>query len=124
MLDITTEDVLVGLIVVRAGGRLRRDDYRHFTEEVDRLVSLHGPIDLIIDLQPDFAGWEPTALAADLKFDVTHQRALKRVAIVGHAKWEEAGTKLTAPFFKPDVRWFESVEAARTWLSEDKASSD
>lgn len=124
MFDITTRDVLVGLVVVRARGTLTRADYRHLTEEVDRLVALHGPIDLIVDLTEDFDGWEPTALLSDLKFDATRQSALRRVAIVGDANWQKAGTTLSAPFFKPPVRWFDTVEAARGWFTGEIDSTD
>lgn len=117
MLEIVAQDVLVGIVVARAEGKLTAADYKGFQDEIDRMVALQGPVDLIVDLRA-VEGFSVTGAVADLTFDATHQNSLRHVAIVGDARWQEAGTELSMPFLKPEARYFDSVEEARGWLSE------
>jgi len=45
---------------------------------------------------------------------------MDRVAIVGDRAWQEWGTRLSKPFFKAEMRYFERDKAAdaRAWLTE------
>lgn len=117
MLEIVAEDVLVGLVMVRAEGRVTAADYKDLRREVDRLVSLHGPLDLIVDLRA-LEGFSAPGALADLAFDATHQASLRHVAVVGGARMETSGASLGMPLLKPEARWFATPEEARAWISE------
>lgn len=117
MLEIVAEDVLVGIVVARAEGKLTAADYKGFQDEIDRTVALQGPVDLILDLR-ELEGFSAVGALADLKFDATHQNSLRHVAVVGAARFMDAGTELSMPFLKPEARYFDTVEEARGWLSE------
>ena len=67
---------------------------------------------MLIELAPDFSGWDLGGLWQDLKFDLAHKDRFGWIAIVGDKKWEEWGTKLSdllfhsaqMCFFWPDQR--------------------
>lgn len=67
---------------------------------------------MLIELSPDFAGWDISGLWRELKFDVRHQNQFGRIAIVGDKKWEEWGTSLSDPFFRSEMRFFEPSQRA------------
>ena len=73
---------------------------------------------MVIELAPDFAGWDLPGLWRDLKFDAHHQDSFGRIAIVGDAKWEEWGTKLSDPLIRAEMKFFESSQhqVAKSWV--------
>ena len=103
-------------------GKLTKTDYDSFVPRLEDLAAERGPLRLLVRLD-DFGGWEPRALWEELKFDVTHQDELARVAIVGEDGLEKWGTQLAKPFFRADVEYFgpAEVETARRWLAEKGA---
>ena len=72
---------------------------------------------MLIELQ-DFEGWDFKGFWADLKFDVSHQEQMDRIAILGDKRWQDWGTTLSDPFFKAELKFFETDEraAAEAWL--------
>lgn len=107
-------------VEIEVSGKLTEADYEVLVPEVERLAQERGPLRIYIELS-DFRGWSPSGLWREVEFDVRHQDAMKRVAIVGEKAWEEWGTRLSKPFFKADVRYFpsEKAGAARSWVRED-----
>jgi hypothetical protein len=116
MLRIEPEDS--GIVAIKASGRLSRADYDRFVPEFERLARARGPLRLLIELE-DFRGWNLPAVWEELKFDTTHQNSMGQVAIVGDRAWQEWGTRLSKPFFKAEMRYFDRDRAAdaRAWLS-------
>ena len=45
---------------------------------------------MLIELK-DFEGWDFKGLWADLKFDVSHQEQMDRIAILGDKRWQDWG---------------------------------
>ena len=78
------------IVVVTASGRLVAEDYRRFTPAFERLARSRGPLRVLLEL-PGFRGWEAGALWEQLKFDVTHQWAFRRIAVVGERRWQGWG---------------------------------
>lgn len=117
MLSFTAEDT--GIVRIAASGRLTKDDYERFLPEFERIAGARGPVRVLIELD-DFHGWDMGGLWEELKFDVAHQGDLGRVAVVGEKAWQEWGTRLSKPFFRAAVRYFEKggAGAARAWLAE------
>jgi len=116
MLTMETDDS--GIVLIRASGRLSKADYDRFVPEFERIARARGPVRMLIELD-DFHGWDLPALWEDLKFDTTHQNDMGRVAIVGDKAWQEWGTRLSKPFFKAEMRYFDHGKAAdaRAWLT-------
>ncbi|MCP5431782.1 MAG: STAS/SEC14 domain-containing protein [Alphaproteobacteria bacterium] len=121
MFHISTGDD--GLVRVAVHGRLTGADYESFVPEFERMMArMRGRVPMLIELAPDFAGWNCDALWRDLEFGLAHRRDFERVAVVGDKAWEEWAIKLFAPFFRADIRYFgrSDREAARAWASAGK----
>lgn len=115
---LTMETADSGIVLIKASGRLSKADYDRFVPEFERIARARGPVRMLIDLH-DFHGWDLPGLWEDLKFDTTHQNDMGRVAIVGDRAWQEWGTRLSKPFFKAEMRYFDQNEArnAQAWLT-------
>ncbi len=107
------------IFVIRASGKLSKSDYETFVPAFERVTAEHGPIRILIELE-DFEGWELPALWEDLKFDMSHQDDIGRLALVGDRTWQEWGTRLSKPFFRAEMRFFrpEQRAEARSWLAQ------
>jgi hypothetical protein len=113
------EDEKPGIFAVDARNKLTKKDYEMLIPRLLTAAKEQGPLRLMISLH-DFEGWEPSALWEDIKFDVRHQDALARVAVVGEKELEKWGTKLSKPFFKASIKYFQEgdEDAARRWLEQ------
>jgi len=105
------------VLVIRASGKLSKEDYEHFLPEVERLIEQEGKIRLLFEMH-DFHGWEAGALWEDIKFDLKHFADIKRLAMVGEKKWEEWMARFCRPFTSAEIRYFDQsqVEEARHWI--------
>lgn len=106
------------LLRIRAGGRLSGEDYNKFVPEFERVErGSAGRIAMLIELEPDFTGWDLGGLWRELKFDARHKDSFGRIAIVGDKNWEEWGTKASDPLFTAEMRFFErdEIAAATRW---------
>jgi hypothetical protein len=103
-----------GTVLIRASGRLTAADYAGFVPAFERLARSQGPLRVLLDLR-DFRGWEAPALWDELKFDATHQDAFRRIAVLGDRRWQEWGTRLSRPFFRAEMRYFDRAEAGEAW---------
>ena len=115
------------LIRVEVSGKLSEDDYEVFVPLFERIAArAPGTVPMLIELAPDFTGWDLVGLWRDLKFDMRHKDRFGRTAIVGTKNWEEWGTKLSDPIFPgTELRFFEArrVAGAKAWargLEEDR----
>lgn len=115
MLDIRTDDP--ELVVIGVSGKLTKPDYDQFVPEFESVAKERGAMRVLILLE-DFRGWDVAGLWEDLKFDITHQKDMGRVAVVGDRDWQKWGTVLSKPFFRAEIRYFEPAQAdeARAWL--------
>ena len=104
-------------VEVNLSGKLTKTDYRDFVPELDRLIKLHGKIQLLVEMS-DFHGWDPAALWQDLKFDLKHFTHLERVAMVGEKRWQRAMAQFCRPFTTADIHYFNrsNKDDARKWL--------
>lgn len=113
-----------GLLTIRASGKLSGRDCDAFIPLFERVAARAvGTVPMLIELTPDFVGWDITGLWRDLKFDVRHKDQFGRIAIVGDRKWEDWGTTLLDPFFRADMRFFprELIGEAETWVRRGEA---
>ena len=115
MLTINEEN---GLVRIFAGGALDSSDYDRFVPQFERIADReHDMVPMMIELAPDFSGWDLGGIWRDLKFDMKHKNSFGRIAIVGDSKWEEWGAKLFDPLFRAEMRFFTHSErdAAERW---------
>jgi hypothetical protein len=108
------------VLVVRASGKLTREDYERFLPEVERLIGRHGKIRVLFDMH-DFHGWTAGALWQDLKFDVKHFQDFERVAMIGEKAWEHGMAMFCKPFTTAAVRYFDrsAADQADAWIQAD-----
>lgn len=97
-------------------GKLTATDYEQLVPQLEQAIEQQDKLELLIRLN-DFEGWTPGALVDDLRFDIRHRDDFDRIAVVGEKKLEELGTRLSAPFFSGEVRFFEDEDQAREWLN-------
>ena len=123
MLEITEDN---GLVRIQAGGTLDSSDYDRFVPQFERIAAREqGTVPMLIELSPDFSGWDLDGIWRDLKFDAKHKDIFGRIAIVGDDKWEEWGTKLFDPLFRAEMRFFTPSErdVAESWAREVGSAS-
>jgi hypothetical protein len=115
-----------GLLLIRADGTLSDSDYDRFVPFFERVAArVPGTVPMLIELAPDFSGWDMGGLWRDLKFDAKHKDSFGRIAMVGDSSWEEWGTKLFDPLFRAEMRFFTPVErvAAESWARDGRNAS-
>ena len=108
-----------GLLWIRAGGRLEDEDYNRFVPQFERIAEREaGTVPMVIELAPDFSGWDLGGLWRDLKFDVRHKDCFGRIAIIGDSKWEEWGTEMSSSLFRAEMKFFQPSQRshAETWV--------
>jgi len=105
---------------VKVSGKLSREEYADLVPSWEQMIARYGKLRLLFQMDPDFAGWEPTAAWEDMKFSLQHRNELERVAFVGDKKWEAWVAKLGALLAHAEVRYFgsEQVDEAARWLRE------
>ena len=119
MLKVVEDD---GLVRIKAGGTLDSTDYDEFVPQFERIATREpGTVPMVIELAPDFSGWDLGGIWRDLKFDAKHKDSFGRIAIVGDDKWEEWGTKLSNPLFRAEMRFFapSKRDVAENWAKDE-----
>jgi hypothetical protein len=79
---------------------------------------------LRILIRPGFSGWTPASLLDEVRFDVRHRNDFEKVAVVGESRWERVATRLSAPLFSGEVRFFEhETRPTPGWANHHHADS-
>ncbi|WP_442510383.1 STAS/SEC14 domain-containing protein [Novipirellula sp. SH528] len=112
------------LLILKLSGKLKKEDYAHFTPEVEQAVKKHGKIRMLVEMH-DFHGWTLGAVWEDIKFDVHHYSHIERLAFVGDKKWEAGMATFCKPFTAATVRYFDETksDAASLWIHEGVVSA-
>lgn len=118
---IRIQDDANGFVCIEARGKLDDRDYAELVPELEEALERRGRLRVLILLR-DFEGWTRRALGDELRFDLRHRDDFDRTAIVGEGTLEKWATRLSAPFFSGEVRFFEREGDARAWLTEDGKS--
>ncbi len=107
------------ILVLTLSGKLEKEDYTHFTPEVERAVKEHGKIRLLVEMH-DFHGWTLGAMREDIIFDMHHYSHIERLALVGDKKWEAGMATFCKPFTTATVRYFDESKSddASLWIHE------
>ncbi len=107
------------VICIKADGVLTDADYREFLPRIEVVISEHGRIRLLCDLE-DFKGWEPGAAWDDFTFGMTHWNHFDRIALIGDKAWESIGARIFDLLMGGSTRFFPLDEraAAQAWVRE------
>jgi len=100
-----------------ASGKLNQDDYERVIPLLEAQLEREGELNALILLR-EFEGWTLDAAIEDLRFDLRHRKDFARMAVVGEGRLQKWMTRLCAPFFSGEVRFYErerEVEA-RSWV--------
>jgi len=87
------------ILVVHVLGTLVKADYGPFVSEFERLLRLHGKLQVLFDMT-GLQGWDAGAAWEEFKFGPEHFSDIECLAMVGDQKWEHG----MAAFFKPFTR--------------------
>lgn len=106
------------VIVIRALGKLVREDYPLFTAQFEQITRKNGKLRVLFDMT-EFDGWDPAGIWEEMKFDIQHNSDIRRLAAVGEEKWHHALVMVFKPFAAAEVRYFLHGEAdkAKHWLT-------
>ena len=117
-----TEHPEQGYVELRLEGKIERADFEEVAEKLGKLMDERGKVGLIKHIV-SFTGIEPSVLWDDLKFAFRHLKHVGPVAVVSDKKWIEVWTKLAAPLWWSEARFFEEddLDDAREWLAEKMA---
>lgn len=96
-------------------GKLRREDYEQLVPRLEQAIAANGPLRVLIKLD-DFEGWTPSGLIDELRFDLRHRKDFECIAVLGTGNVQKIATRIAAPFFSGEVRFFEDEGQARQWL--------
>ena len=107
-----------GVLLVRAHGRLVKEDYPRFVTDFNRAVEHEGKLKVLFDMS-GLQGWNPSALWEEIKFDVKHFSDIQRLAVIGNKEWQKALTVASNPVTHANTRYFDEAHAsdARNWLT-------
>jgi hypothetical protein len=113
------------VLILNLKDKLTKDDYAHFTPEVERAVKAHGKIRLLVRMH-GFHGWTLGAVWEDTKFGLHHFTHIERLALVGESRWEHGMAMFCKPFTMAKVRYFDEskAEEASKWIHEGIANSE
>ena len=103
-----------GVIGFKLSGKLTDDDYKAFIPELEKAIKESGTVRLLWSME-DFHGWELHAAWDDVKYWMKYNHAIDRIALVGDKKWEEWMTKLSKPFAKAEVKYYNHTQLHEAW---------
>jgi hypothetical protein len=76
------------VVKVTAPEKLKADDFREITPQINSIMAQHGKIRLLVDLS-GFKGWENMeAFENHTSFIKTHYQKIERIAVVVGHEWQ------------------------------------
>ena len=104
---------------LKATGKLTHEDYEKINPMIDSaLEGVKDPnIKVFID-GAEFEGWEIRAAWDDFRLGLKHGNNFDKIAIFGNKKWQEYTAKIGSWFISGEVKYFEDVDEALTWLQD------
>lgn len=113
-----TVDQNQGLVSIAVLGEFTLDDFREFEEYLLAKDLFDGSCKLLFDLN-EMAGFTVDMAWEEIKFSRFHGSDFKRIAVVTHSQWVAWSAWLEQLFVSADLRVFEDVVEARSWLAEE-----
>jgi hypothetical protein len=116
---IETEVIAPDSLKIVVPSRLKADDFRQLTPQVDAIINQHGKIRLLID-GTHLEGWQDiSAFEAHATFVKDHQANAERIAVIAPHEWQHWLIGLARVFLHPEVKAFDRGQEreARRWLA-------
>jgi hypothetical protein len=110
-----------GTVALRAVGRITAEDYREVLEPAIEAATGGGrKARLLLELGPEFEGYDPSAMMADARVGMEDFRSFDRIGVVTDNEWIRHAVRLFGPLIPGIVRDFPvaHAEAARAWIAE------
>ncbi len=106
----------------KLSGKLHDKDYKSFVPTMETILAAEGKLRLVVQFE-DFHGADVRAVWDDIKFGLKHYSDFDRIAMVGDRIWEEWMVRLSKPFTRAKVKYFNrsAIDAAWKWLEEKEA---
>ena len=104
---------------LKAVGKLTHADYEIINPMIDSaLVGIKSPrIKVLVD-GSELEGWELRAAWDDFKLGLKHGGEFDKIAIFGNKKWQEYSAKIGSWFISGEVKYFEDLNEALSWIQE------
>jgi len=99
----------------KVSGRLHDEDFQTTYLPLIAAAAVHGQIGILVEFADDFSGWDAHALWDEVTYHTKYVRNIKRMALVGDAKWLEWMSKLSKGLPVIDVRHFPASEIRAAW---------
>lgn len=108
-----------GYVELTIDGKIDRQGFEDLVAKLGPSLDARSGKTGVLKHIVSFGGIEPEVLWDDLKFGFRHLKQVGPVAVVSDKKWIEVWTKLAAPFWSSEVRFFEpgQLARARQWLA-------
>lgn len=115
------KDMPAGVTGFRLSGRVTADDFHQFKPTLDRMLD-SDDIRFVEVIGPDYEGFAPGGLLADLKqgfSSITHLRSFRRTALVTDKEWIAHALHALAWMIPGEVAVFglDELEAAKQWAA-------
>ena len=106
-------------------GKLTHEDYKQITPLIDSaLEGVKEPkIKALVDIS-ELDGFELRAAWDDFKIGLKHGFDFYKIAIYGEQKWVEYGTKISSWFMAAQMKQFNNMDQAITWLKQEEPYKD
>ncbi|MDH2432592.1 STAS/SEC14 domain-containing protein [Pokkaliibacter sp. MBI-7] len=105
---------------LKAVGKLTHADYEVISPMVDSaLAQVPSPRVKALFDATELLGWELRAAWDDLRLGLKHGSEFEKVAIYGNRHWQEVAAKIGSWFVGGEVRYFENLQQALSWLQQD-----
>lgn len=113
------EDNFLLKLVIK--GTLSHCDYEQMILLLEYpLLSIKGTkIKVLVDAR-EFDGWHFKAAWDDLKFGLKHNKEFTKLAFVGNKVWESYSIKISDWFICGEMKYFEKMANATSWLEKDE----
>ena len=108
------------LLVFKASEKLTADDYKkRFIPELQKCIDKYERIDLVMEFDEAFKGFEAGAMWEDAKFGTKHRHNFHKIAVVGIPKSVGWMTKVGKHLVDFEIKNFERghVDDAETWVT-------
>jgi len=102
------------VIGIKASGMLIDADYKELIPKMDKKIEEVGDVKILLDLK-DLKGFTCKAMMDDLSFCIKYKNKMKKIAIVGHSKWEEMCADMCKPFMPEEMKYFDIADEQAAW---------
>ncbi|WP_187696147.1 STAS/SEC14 domain-containing protein [Xanthovirga aplysinae] len=99
----------------KISGMMTDFDYKNkLVPETEEALKKNQTINLLFKIE-DFEGENIPAMWSDLKYGIKTYGTVERWAIVGNKRWLRVMTKLSKPFLKGEIKYFEDKDTDNAW---------